>query len=72
MLYFLWLFIQKRFNKNAETEGKATPWTWLALFGLAFVVVSLFVTGLLSGSKLGGTYIPPHIMGDEIIPGRVK
>ena len=45
---------------------------WLTTAGLALLVVSLFATGLLSGSEPGGVYVPPHVEDGRVVPGRVE
>ena len=71
-LYFLWNFIERRRKASGGWEAKDTPWIWLSMTGLVLLIVSLLSTGLLIGSELGGTYVPPHVENGEVVPGRVK
>ncbi len=71
ILYFLWAFVERRRRAAGGWEAKDAPWTWLAIAGLALLIVSLVATGLLSGSEPGGTYVPPRVEDGRVVPGRV-
>lgn len=72
VLYFLWAFLERRRTAAGGGRTKDAPWMWLTTAGLALLVVSLFATGLLSGSEPGGAYVPPHVEDGRVVPGRVE
>ena len=72
VLYYLWVFIERRRNAAGSWEAKDTPWIWLSMTGLVLLITSLLGTGLLIVSEPEGTYVPPHIEGGKIVPGRVE
>ena len=71
VLYYLWMFIERRRKAAGGWEARDTPWLWLAMTGLVLLIVSLLATGLLVGEEPGGTYVPPHVEGGKVVPGRV-
>lgn len=72
VLYFVWAFLERRRAAAGGRQAKDAPWVWLTMAGLALLVVSLFATGLLSGSEPGGVYVPPHVEDGRVVPGRVE
>jgi hypothetical protein len=44
-------------------------WAMLGGTGLTLLAISLVTWGLLSGSPPDETYIPPHVVDGEIVPG---
>ena len=71
VLYYLWMFIERRRKAAGGWEARDTPWLWLAMTGLVLLIVSLLATGLFVGEEPGGTYVPPHVEGGKVVPGRV-
>jgi uncharacterized membrane protein len=67
-IYLVWLFAVGR----AESAGalKGLPWTWLVVAGVAAVAVALLVVGIDAGGGTG-QYVPPHVEGGSVVPGRV-
>lgn len=48
------------------------PWFWLAVAGVGLMALSLASLALLGDHETTGVYIPPHVEGGKIIPGRLK
>jgi cytochrome bd-type quinol oxidase subunit 2 len=44
---------------------------WLAIAGLAFVVVSLVAAGLLADRQTGA-FVPTHMENGRVVPGRFQ
>lgn len=64
-IYFLWLYISGR------TGERRAPWMWLAVGGLAAAAAALVTIGVGSGGPRSGTYVPPHVAGDRLVPGQI-
>ena len=47
-----------------------TPWLVLIGAGVALLALSLIGWSLLSGAPPSEVYIPPHMEGGEVVPGR--
>jgi hypothetical protein len=50
----------------------ATPWTLLFVIGLGLVAASFVIVGLTEGETTRGTYVPPHMVHGQIVPGHVE
>lgn len=47
-----------------------TPWLVLLGAGVALLALSLIGWSLLSGASPTKVYVPPHMEGGEVVPGR--
>ncbi|MFQ5959209.1 MAG: DUF6111 family protein [Alphaproteobacteria bacterium] len=76
IVYGVWLaFIRWRARAAGVTGApgwRDAPWTWLLIAGVVLVAASIAALGIVGGSPPGGTYIPPHMEGGEIVPGRTE
>lgn len=74
--YGVWLAFarQAAIRRAAGTlpRWQDAPWTWLTVTGVAFVVIALFGLGLLGDRSTEGTYVPPHVVDGEVVPGHVE
>jgi hypothetical protein len=73
-LYLLWTwFTRKRQAAGAPAYRlQDGPWFWLILAGVALASAGLVYVALNTGSKPGGTYIPPRWEDGRISPGRIE
>ncbi|MEE8202958.1 MAG: DUF6111 family protein [Alphaproteobacteria bacterium] len=76
IVYGIWLmFIRWRARVAGAVgapEWRDAPWTWLLIVGVVLTALSIAVLGMVGDSPPGGTYIPPHMEGGEIVPGRIE
>ena len=72
LVYALWVYRVRR--KKVVTGGlwDDAPWTWLLTAGFALLIASLIAVGLIAGDDPSGTYVPPHVVDGQIVPGQVK
>jgi heme/copper-type cytochrome/quinol oxidase subunit 3 len=67
-LYLLYL----RMSANDEkATPRAHPWTTLFISGLVLVAASFIIWGVTEGAGEKGTYVPPHVVNGQVVPGRV-
>jgi hypothetical protein len=72
LVYGFWMYVVRRKKEASGGLWDDAPWTWLMVGGFVLMIASLFAVGLLSGEDPGGTYIPPHVVDGEIVPGQVR
>ena len=48
------------------------PWVWLFIAGLALFVASFVIWGFTEGDPTTGTYVAPHVVNGQVVPGYVK
>lgn len=66
VLYLVWrLWLDRSVNFSAA-------WFWLLVAGLALASLTLIAVSLDLGGPRHGTYVPPHVSGDRIVPGHVE
>ncbi len=74
LFYLIWLYIVRhRARKKGEAEPKFKdgPIFWLLMASLGMAVLCFIVLGFsVSGEK--GSYQPPHMEGDKLVPAQVK
>ncbi len=47
------------------------PWTLLVIAGLALVALSFVIWGFTEGEPTTGTYVAPHVVNGQVVPGYV-
>ena len=47
------------------------PWTILFIAGLALFVLSFLIWGFTEGEPTTGTYVAPHVVNGQVVPGYV-
>lgn len=47
-------------------------WIWLTVAGLILVCLTLVLLSVDFGAPASGQYVPPHINGDTVVPGRIE
>jgi hypothetical protein len=47
-------------------------WIWLAVAGVLLASLTLVVLSVDFGEPRNGQYVPPHVSGDTVVPGRVE
>lgn len=74
LAYWLWLILVRR---KAEKTGlpkpgfRDGPWYWAVLASLLTGVgCFIYVVTTVEGGR--GTYVPPHLEGERLIPGQVR
>jgi hypothetical protein len=48
------------------------PWTILFIAGLSLFALSFIVWGITEGEPTTGTYVAPHVVNGQVVPGYVK
>ena len=72
MLPFALYAVYLRLVKEDEAAPKrAHPWTILFVSGLVLVAASFVIWGLEDGAGQRGTYVPPHVVNGQVVPGEV-
>jgi Family of unknown function (DUF6111) len=46
-------------------------WVWLVIAGLVLASLTLVALSVDFGEPRNGLYVPPHVNGDTVVPGRV-
>ena len=76
VIYGVWLALARRKARPAGAaatpDWRDAPWVWLLIAGGGLVAVSLVALALTGGNPPGETYIPPHLIDGEIVPGRTE
>ncbi|HZH52930.1 MAG TPA: DUF6111 family protein [Microvirga sp.] len=67
--FAIYLLIRRR-NPLLWSSWSAQS-VWLVIAGLAVVVVSLLMTGILADRQTGA-YVPSHMEDGRLVPGRFK
>ncbi|SHM31584.1 DUF6111 family protein [Roseibium suaedae] len=70
MGYALWLWLQKK--EQTSEEWRKGPLRWLALAGIALVLVSLGLFASYREAPDGAEYIPSHMEDGVFVPGRYQ
>lgn len=83
-IYLLWRVIARR-RPAATDDGSAdssaesrddlwreAPWLWLAIAGMALLVVVLLFGAFVHGSPQRGQYLPPRMENGQIVPGELR
>jgi drug/metabolite transporter (DMT)-like permease len=60
-----------RFLPSPPPGQRQHPWTWLLVAGLALFAASFIVWGITEGEPTTGTYVAPHTVNGQIVPGYV-
>ncbi|MFQ5785766.1 MAG: DUF6111 family protein [Alphaproteobacteria bacterium] len=74
-VYGVWLYFARRQSQRAGAAGPAwrdAPWTWLLIAGVGLVIVGFIVLGAIVEGPPDATYIPPHMVDGEIVPGKLE
>jgi hypothetical protein len=71
LLYFSYVYLQRRENPNQEIMSDA-PIFWLLSAGVALMLASLILFGHWEGGAPGKQYVPPRIENGVVIPGHVE
>ena len=58
--------------RPAAPTAPATPWTILFIAGLSLFALSFIAWGITEGEPTTGTYVAPHVVNGQIVPGYVK
>ncbi|PVE23063.1 hypothetical protein DC522_17740 [Microvirga sp. KLBC 81] len=69
VLFGLYLVIRRR-NALAWSSWSDQSF-WLAIAGLAMVIASLIVTGLMT-ERHTGAFVPTHIENGRVVPGQFQ
>lgn len=72
VIYVIWLSAARSSGANGAVAWRKLPWVWLALSGVGFAAVVLFVVTVGFGTTTPGVYVPPHIENGRIVPGHVE
>lgn len=66
-------------SKGADRSSAArddlwrdAPWLWLAIVGMALLVVVLLFGAFVHGSPQRGQYMPPRMENGQIVPGELR
>lgn len=51
---------------------RGAPWLWLAIAGMALLVVVLLFGAFVHGSPQRGQYMPPRMENGQIVPGELR
>lgn len=46
-------------------------WVWLLVAGLVLAALTLVLLSVDFGEPANGRYVPPHVSGDTVVPGRI-
>jgi hypothetical protein len=70
VLYVVWL---RATGRLIAVRGGIVPlpWPWLIGSGLVLAALTLVAVNLRFGDSPQGAYVPPHVEGDRVVPGRV-
>lgn len=49
-----------------------TVWVWLVVAGLVLASLTLVALSVDFGEPAGGRYVPPHVSGNTVVPGRIE
>jgi hypothetical protein len=71
-IYFAWLTVAQRAQRDGTVRWAALPWVWLAGAGTLLLVIVLFVVNLHFGTPNTGTYVPPRWENGRVIPGHIE
>lgn len=76
VLYVLWHLLWLAAQRRAPLRGQAAawdtaPWLWLAVAGLVLAALMLIALNVNVGGPREGIYVPPHLRGGQVVPGRV-
>jgi hypothetical protein len=75
ILYVTYLVISGRLKlskSHAAATLRSIPWVRLLGSGLILAAASLVALSMLSGDDPGGTYVPPHMVDGDVVPGEVQ
>ena len=65
-LYIVWrAMVGKQINIPAA-------WIWLSIAGVVLASLTLVFVSVDFGEPRNGQYVPPHINGDAVVPGRIE
>ena len=73
--FFLYLVATRKVQMGVGPTAEALrgmPWPWLLGGGLILMAASLVALALTGGGEPGGTYVAPHVVEGEVVPGEVK
>ncbi|HLI22823.1 MAG TPA: DUF6111 family protein [Stellaceae bacterium] len=66
VLYILWR------GMAGKQINIPVAWIWLAVAGLALTSLTLVLLSVDFGAPRNGQYVPPHVSGDTVVPGRIE
>lgn len=66
VLYVLWR------GMAGKQINIPSVWLWLTLAGLVLASLTLVFLSVDFGEPRNGQYVPPHINGDAVVPGRIE
>ncbi len=74
--YAVWVALERWRARTAGAGAgpawREAPWHWLLMAGVVLVGLSFVVLGFLGGAPPGSKYVPPHMEGGELVPGRME
>ena len=65
-LYLLWRLALGR------SLSLSITWLWLFFAGVGLAVASLIFVSMDFSERGEGAYVPPHVSGGEVVPGRIE
>lgn len=69
--YLMWLRFE-RWRERLPPEKRPLPWVPLLAVALALALVVTLGQAFFGGEPAGGRYVPAHMEGDRLVPGRIE
>ena len=67
ILYFVWVSVMRRSRGMAMHNA----WPWLLAAGVIVSGCVLAVAWFRAGGGGSGSYVPPHVVDGQVVPGRL-
>jgi hypothetical protein len=68
----IYVLVARWRDAQGKPSWEEAPWAWLAIVGLAFVIVTLVGLALIGDGNIAGTYIPDRFEDGRIVPGEIR
>jgi hypothetical protein len=68
LLYGVYLLLLRL---RPPAPARPHPWTILFIAGLSLFALSFIVWGFTEGEPTTGTYVAPHVVNGQVVPGYV-